>query len=162
MSHSSFPPSLQPPSFSTGKYTVNEVEERTGVLAGRDMTLDLLPLQHHSSSIGLRFHLDGRRIGISGDTGWCPNLEMLAAQSDLAILECTTTAPETQGHLSLEEIRAGRERLGPGEVVLIHLSDDVAEELAVNPIAGVIAARLVGISWSDIARSYDTGPGAAR
>lgn len=33
MSHSSFPPSLQPPSFSTGKYTVNEVEERTGVAA---------------------------------------------------------------------------------------------------------------------------------
>jgi ribonuclease BN (tRNA processing enzyme) len=129
------------------RYHELPVEKRTGVAVGRDMTLDLLPLQHHPSSIGLRFHLDGRRIGVSGDTGWCRNLETLAAQSDLAILECTTAAPESKGHLSLDEIRAGRERLGPGEVVLVHLSDDVAEELAVNPIAGVIAAY-DGMIWS--------------
>ena len=47
----------------------------------------------------------------------------------------------------LEEIRAGRERLGPGDLVLVHLSDEVAEELAVNPVPGVIAAH-DGMVWS--------------
>jgi ribonuclease BN (tRNA processing enzyme) len=123
------------------------VEERSGVAGGGAVRLDLLPLKHHPSSLGLRFHLGDLRVAVSGDTGWCPNLETLAAGSDLSVLECTSPTPEVPTHLSLEEIREGRERLGPGEVVLVHLSDEVAEELVVDPIAGVIAAY-DGMTWS--------------
>ena len=137
------------------RYRELPVEARSDIAVCAGLQLDVLPVDHHPSSIGLRFHVDGHRIAVSGDTGWCPNLEALAMGSDVSILECTSTAPGIRTHLSLEQIRSGRERLGPGEVLLVHLSDEVAEDLAINPIPGVIAAY-DGMIWTP----PDRGPGS--
>jgi ribonuclease BN (tRNA processing enzyme) len=116
------------------------VEQREG-LDGGGLAFDILPMTHHDSSVGLRFHLERARIAVTGDTGWCENLERLSLNSDLLILECTTLERQAFTHLSLEEIREGRERLGQAQIVLVHLTDEVAEELSLDPIPRVVAAH---------------------
>jgi ribonuclease BN (tRNA processing enzyme) len=98
-------------------------------------------MDHHPTSIAFRFHVDGRRVAVTGDTRWCPNLERLARESDLLILECTTARPGPHPHVSLDELREGRERLGACDVLLVHLPDDVAAELAADPLPRVAAAH---------------------
>jgi ribonuclease BN (tRNA processing enzyme) len=120
-------------------------------LAGRDgsegMTFDILPMQHHDSSVGFRFRMEGLTIGVSGDTGWCDNLERLGDGCDLLVLECTSPRRESATHLSLDEIRANRDRLGRCPIVLVHLTDDVAQELALDPVP-VLTAAHDGMLWT--------------
>ncbi len=123
------------------------VEPRCGIAAGPGLEVDTLPMKHHPSSLGLRFHLAGRRVAVSGDTGWCDNLESLAQGTDLLILECTSPKSETSLHLSLDELRVRRDRLACPEILLVHLCDAVAEGLALDPIPGVTAAY-DGLVWS--------------
>jgi len=94
-----------------------EVGEAAGVAAGRGC-FDVLPMEHHESSIGYRFHLEDGTVAVTGDTRWCPGLERLARGSDLLVMECTTRRPNE----------------------LVHLTDEVASALAADPIAGVVAA----------------------
>ena len=83
----------------------------------------------------------GRRIAISGDTGWCPELELLAAGADVLVLECTSIEPETPAHVCLAELRERAMRLDCGRILLVHLTDGVAGALAADPIPRVIAAH---------------------
>jgi len=141
-----FEDALRCPAFEL-RYHEWAVEVREGDAIGGGVMLDRYPVKHHASSVGLRLHVGGLRVGISGDTGWCEGLERLTAGNDVSIVECTTPRPVSETHLSLEEIRRGRERLGSSELLLVHLGDDVADELAVNPIRGVIAAN-DGMVWT--------------
>jgi ribonuclease BN (tRNA processing enzyme) len=141
-----FDDALRPTTFDL-RYHEWTVERRAGLSLGDGTLLDLYPMRHHASSTGLRLQLDGLRVGVSGDTGWCDELERLTRASDVTVLECTTVRPESATHLSLQEIREWRGRLGAGELLLVHLTDRVAEELAVDPIPGVTAAY-DGLEWS--------------
>ena len=121
-----------------------DVATAEGLEAGAGLALDTLPVRHHPSSIGLRFRIDdgvdAYLVAVSGDTGWCDGLEQLAAGSDLLVLECTSVEPSVDVHVSLEEIRDGIDRLDARQVVLTHLTDEVAENLAIDPIPRVRAA----------------------
>jgi ribonuclease BN (tRNA processing enzyme) len=121
-------------------------EERAGVDGRQGMAFDILPMRHHQSSVGLRFRMPGLTLAVSGDTGWCENLERLGDGCDLLILECTSARKESETHLCLDEIRANRERLGRCQVILVHLTDDVAQELALDPIPMLFAAH-DGMIW---------------
>lgn len=110
-------------------------------LAAGDLLFDVVPLEHHPTSIGYRFHLEDGRVAVTGDTRWCPALEELAQESDLVVLECTSIEPTDQAHLSLVEIREKVKRLGRGRLILIHLTDAVASALAADPLAGVVASH---------------------
>lgn len=126
-----------------------EIAARDGVEAGPGISLETLPMKHHASSLGLRFTLPGgpgRRVAISGDTGWCENLERLARDAELLIVECTSVRPESEMHLCLDELRERRDRLDCPEILLVHLNDAVAEELALDPLPGVTAAH-DGMAW---------------
>jgi len=116
-----------------------EVEERRGVDGRYGMQFDVLPMEHHASSIGYRFHVDGARVAVTGDTAWCDNLKRLADGCDVLIAECTSVIPEAPGHLCLEEVRSRRKGLGAGQILLVHLTDAVAEELARVPVADLLA-----------------------
>jgi len=116
------------------------VEQREG-LDGGGLSFDVLPMHHHDSSVGLRFHLGKARIAVTGDTGWCENLERLSLGSDLLILECSSLRQHADTHISLEEIRERHERLGRAQIVLVHLTDDIAEELSLDPIPRLVAAH---------------------
>jgi ribonuclease BN (tRNA processing enzyme) len=122
-----------------------EVAHEAGLVVGADLSLETWPMRHHSSSIGLRFGFgrNGRSetLAVSGDTGWCEGLERLATGAGLLVLECTTVHPGVDVHLSLDEIRDGMPRLGAKRVILNHLTDEVAEALAIDPIPGLTAAH---------------------
>jgi ribonuclease BN (tRNA processing enzyme) len=122
------------------------VEEREG-LDGGGLLFDILPMNHHHTSVGLRFHLEEARVAVTGDTGWCANLERLGLGSDLLIMECSSLHRQTPTHLSLEEIRAGRQRLGRGQIILVHLTDEIAEELALDPVPRLVTAH-DGLAYS--------------
>jgi ribonuclease BN (tRNA processing enzyme) len=108
--------------------------------AAGSVRFDALPMDHHPTSLGYVFDLDGCRVAVSGDTRWCPNLERLARSADYLILECTTLAAEGPAHVSLEEIREGIGRLGGCELVLVHLPDEVAAALSEDPLPRVVTA----------------------
>jgi ribonuclease BN (tRNA processing enzyme) len=111
-----------------------------GLRAG-ETSFDVLPMDHHPTSIGYCFDVDGTRVGISGDTRWCDDLERLARASDVLLLECSSVRPHPHAHVSLGELRSGIDRLGDCAVVLIHLTDEVAAALAADPIARVSASH---------------------
>jgi len=122
------------------RYHELAVEDAAGLDAG-GLKFDVVPMEHHPTSLAYRFSLDGRTVAVTGDTGWCENLEKLARESDILILECTSIARMARTHVSLEEIRQKIDRLGDCRVVLVHLTDEVAAELGAGPIARVIAAH---------------------
>jgi ribonuclease BN (tRNA processing enzyme) len=121
-----------------------EVARSSGLDAGPGLRLDTWPMRHHPSSIGLRFRSDGRAprelLAVSGDTGWCEELERMAAGTSLLVLECTSVNPSVDVHICLDEVRERIGRLDAQRVVLTHLTDDVAESLAIDPVARVITA----------------------
>jgi ribonuclease BN (tRNA processing enzyme) len=117
------------------------VEERSGLDGGPGMSFDILPMQHHASSAGIRFRLPGFNMAVTGDTGWCDNLERLGEGCDLLILECSSARRESPAHLSLDEIRSGRDRLGECQIALVHLTDAVAQELAIDPAPRLFCAH---------------------
>ncbi len=107
---------------------------------GGPLSFDVLPMDHHPSSIGYRFDLGGATLGVTGDTRWCANLEVLARGSQVFLIECTSVGKVEQAHVSLEEIREKVDSLGDCQVVLVHLPDAVAAELAADPIPRVTAS----------------------
>lgn len=123
------------------RYHELALEERSGIDAGRGLALDVLPMRHHPTSIAYRFLWDARSVAVTGDTGWCENLERLARGSRWLLAECTWREEGPGPHLSLAELRRGRERLGDCEILLVHLTDEVAAALAAQPIRGVSATR---------------------
>lgn len=115
------------------------IEERRGVDCS-GLLLDFFPLAHHATSLGYVFSSGSSRIGISGDTGWCPGLERLVEASDTLVLECTTLEKAGAKHLSLAEIRARRELFEGKRTFLVHLGAGVVEALGGEPVAGMEAA----------------------
>ena len=122
-----------------------EVAREGGLEAGPGLRLDTWPMRHHPSSIGLRFRTDGRvpreLLAVSGDTGWCDELERLAAGTSVLVLECTSVSRTVDVHICLDEVRERIGRLDARRVVLTHLTDDVAESLAIDPVARVVTAH---------------------
>jgi ribonuclease BN (tRNA processing enzyme) len=122
----------------------HEIDPRQGALgadAAAGLVYDALPMDHHPSSLGYRFVCGAAAsFGVSGDTRWCTGLERLAATSRTLVVECSSVEERPHAHLSLSEIRRRRAELGTADLVLVHLPDAVALELARDPIARVTAA----------------------
>jgi ribonuclease BN (tRNA processing enzyme) len=106
-------------------------------LEAGELRFDALPMEHHRTSLAYRLRLGSRVLAVSGDTRWCSNLELLARGADLLILECTSREPHPHAHVSLRELREKIDRLECERIVLIHLPDEVAVELAADPIPRV-------------------------
>jgi len=115
------------------------VEERRGVDCS-GVLLDTFVMAHHSTSLGYVFSSGASRIGISGDTGWCPGLERLVEAGETLVLECTTLEEEGPKHLSLDELRSHRALFEGKSVFLVHLGEGVTEALAREPLTGFKAA----------------------
>jgi ribonuclease BN (tRNA processing enzyme) len=122
------------------RYHEIPVRKQQGIDGGFGMQLDLLPMSHHGTSIAYRFRVDDVAVAVSGDTAWCDNLEALGRASDLLIMECSSVEQEAPGHLWLQQLRQRRKSLGSAKVVLVHLTDAVAEDLARDPLPDLVAA----------------------
>lgn len=116
-----------------------DATEQEGLAIAAGLSAGVVPLDHHPSSIGWRLSAGGRSLAVSGDTRWCDALVRLVRPAGVRVVECTSVAP-LDGHLSLDELRAGREALGPGPLFLVHLTDEVATALAADPLPETTAA----------------------
>jgi ribonuclease BN (tRNA processing enzyme) len=123
------------------EYREHPVAPASGIDAGDGIRFDVVPLEHHSTSVGYRFHLDGRTVGVSGDTQWCPAVQDLSAGCDLLVLECSSVEKQSYAHLSLEEIRSARSTLGAREILLVHVTDQVVSAFRKAPLPGVSTAE---------------------
>ncbi|MBI4603385.1 MAG: MBL fold metallo-hydrolase [Planctomycetes bacterium] len=117
------------------------VARACGLRGPPGVRFDVVPVEHHPTSIGYRLRAGGVTVGVSGDTRWCPGLEELGAGCDLLVVECTDVRRPRYAHVSLEEVRAGLPRLGARRVALVHVSDDVARAFRRRPIPGVTVAE---------------------
>jgi len=57
------------------------------------------------------------------------------------VLECTSLRRTVDVHLCLDEVRQRIGSLNVEQVVLTHLTDEVAESLAIDPIPGLVASH---------------------
>lgn len=132
------------------RYHELEIASRRELGAGPGLGFDTCPMDHTAGSIGYRFRAGRQRIAVSGDTAWCDGLEWLARECDGLFLECTTLAPGPPGHVSLAELRLRRARLEVPRIVLVHTVDEVARQLALDPLPGVVAAHDgMEVEWVD-------------
>lgn len=76
---------------------------------------------------GYRVKLGREQIAYSGDTGWFAGLSSQMAGSDLFICECTFHQAGLDFHLSLEELRAHRDELDCGRLILTHLGETMTD-----------------------------------
>ena len=123
------------------EYREVPVARRGGIQPQGGVSFDVVPLEHHATSIGFRIRVNGLTVGISGDTSWCPALEELAQGCDAFIVECSSVEKQAYAHVSLEEIREHAPRLGSKRVFLVHITDEVARALRDHPIPGVQACH---------------------
>jgi ribonuclease BN (tRNA processing enzyme) len=108
-----------------------EYEERTPLEIGG---VRVTPFEvHHPSGAppyALRFDVDGRVIGFTGDTGWAEALCEVALGADLLISECFQYDVTLPIHLDYKTIDANYERLGAKQVLLTHMGAGMLAEVA--------------------------------
>lgn len=106
--------------------------------------LAILPLEMvHDATInvclGFQAEIDGRRLGYTGDTVYCPSVEKLALWSEIMIAECVSITPNPVHMDFANDIPRVRALLPEGRpLILTHLGVDVA---ASTPMPGVSIAE---------------------
>jgi len=103
---------------------------------------EILPFRvHHQGNrmnFGYRLRWKGRDLAYSGDTGWFSGLADRVKGADLFLCECTHTGKGSGKHLSLPELKANRQSLRVGSILLTHLGPGLARR---RRIAGFRLAR---------------------
>lgn len=87
--------------------------------------VEALAMNHEKESTGyLVTDSHGKKLGISGDTDWCPALERILGESDIALVEMTFRRDGRGKHLVLErDLARMLEAMGPDTLVFPgHLS----------------------------------------
>jgi ribonuclease BN (tRNA processing enzyme) len=88
----------------------------------------------------LRFDVDGKVIGFTGDTGWTDNFLPAAQDADLFISECFQYDVNLPIHLDYKTIDANYERLNAKRVLLTHMGEAMLAELhKVDPSRFLVA-----------------------
>jgi ribonuclease BN (tRNA processing enzyme) len=118
----------------------HELPPTGGRLDRGGVQLEAVPMTHREESLGYRL-LGECRVGFSGDTTWGSGVPELARDLDLLFLDCTYVEPSPRAHLSLAELREHRHELACPRVILVHVHDAVAQDLAGDPLPGVTAAE---------------------
>ncbi len=81
-----------------------------------------LPMLHRKESLGYRLRLHDKVIAVTGDTGWTPEVAMLAKNADLLVIECVyyRKSSASKVHLAYEILQEHRNELQAKRVVLTH------------------------------------------
>ncbi|MFC1553908.1 MBL fold metallo-hydrolase [candidate division KSB1 bacterium] len=108
-----------------------KVIEISGNLADfKDFRVTFLKMDHSDASYGIRIEENsGRVLSYSGDTDLCDNLVELCRDSNLSILECTSSNNnKIKGHLTPDDISKVAKKSGSEQILLSHISKDVSDE----------------------------------
>ena len=121
---------------------VRELDARTAA-RGPGWIVSACGVPHETRALAYRLLYKGRTLVYSGDTGFSPELAEFAADSDLFVIECTTSeSGRMQGHLTPKLALATIAASGSKRAVLSHLSP--ASERQARGLAkpkGVVLAR---------------------
>lgn len=106
-----------------------EYEERKP-LEVKGVTVTPFEVHHPSGAppYALRFDVDGKVIGFTGDTGWVEVLCDVARDADLFISECYQYDMTLPIHLDYKTINANYEKLGAKRVLLTHMGEAMIAE----------------------------------
>jgi ribonuclease BN (tRNA processing enzyme) len=120
---------------------VGELNERRQA-QGAGWTVAALGVPHQTRALAYRLLYKGKTLVYSGDTGFCPELADFAAESDLFVIECTTSERgRMDGHLSprlaVETVKAS----GCRKAVLSHLSPESEGPARARAKGNIVLAR---------------------
>jgi ribonuclease BN (tRNA processing enzyme) len=121
----------------------------TALLPEAKTEITALKMRHQPESMGYILRNDeGKRLGFTGDTAWCPGLEQMLNLADVTLCEMTFLGKGTEKHLGLESdlpkmlsIMAQDQSL-----IITHLEDSREKYLKILkdmkiPFGNVIVAR---------------------
>ena len=93
-----------------------------------DLEVRRIPVSHgHMQAFGYMIREGDKVVSISGDTGMCEALEMMAASSDVLI--CDACRIETNGkHTGVDEVCSLAARYPDCRIITTHMGDDAREE----------------------------------
>jgi ribonuclease BN (tRNA processing enzyme) len=96
-----------------------------GCLGAEGLAIKPYEVIHPSGAppYALRFEIEGKCIGFSGDTGWTEKLCEVAGGADLFISECFQYDVSLPIHLDYKTIDANYERLKAKRVLLTHMGE---------------------------------------
>ena len=110
-----------------GAFTLHYVEvteepQEAGGVYFRAVRVDHDPVLE---CFGYLIEVDGRTIGYSGDTSYCPGLRAIAAAADVLVMECNSHHLVSPVHLTFDDVRAIRDEFPALPIVLTHRAHDV-------------------------------------
>lgn len=74
-------------------------------------------------SLALRFEVDGKVLGFTGDTQWTESLVPAGRNADFYIMECYQYEGSPRYHMAWKTIEANLARIAPKRVLLTHMAD---------------------------------------
>lgn len=101
-------------------------------IAGFEVTPFLVPHSAKPFSLGYRIESPEGVLVFSGDSAWTDAFVDQARGADVFLCECCSIRPESDIHVSYEEILANKDRLECGRLLLTHLGSDVLESDAIE------------------------------
>ena len=144
-------------------FEVQYQEARDGVAgeaAGLRYTARTVVHSEHLECFGYRVEIDGRVLAYSGDSTLCDALVTLGEGADVFVLECSFWEPARRAHMTPDDIRELRRRLGPTPAfVLTHLDAGVPDLGIENTVLADDFGRL---SFLMLGRHFGLPPGISQ
>jgi len=108
---------------------LHALEHQEGRFEVGELLCEVRPVQHHSSSIGIRVRgADGCTVAYLGDTDLCDEAVELCRGVDWAIMACSLTDDDDRpGHLNPKRIAELARRAKPEGLLISHLYPETAE-----------------------------------
>jgi ribonuclease BN (tRNA processing enzyme) len=96
------------------------------------MDVEYYEVNHSPDSFphGIRFKIENKVIGFSGDTEWTPSLNLIAQNADLFICECNFYKKGNKSHLDYETLKEKRKELSCKRIILTHLGEEILENIS--------------------------------
>lgn len=126
------------------KYELNIIELEADSRTLGNWRIISKPVCHCQSALGYRVEHQGKVFAYSGDTGYCENVVKIAAQADLALLECSFPDDSpVEGHLTPSSVARIAKEAGCKKLVLTHLYPPCEEIDVVAQCARIFDGEIV-------------------
>ena len=95
-----------------------------------NISVTTFPMKHKKESVGFVFQIGTKKIAVSGDAGWSEQYCNFTKDTDLAICECVSYHPVSNGkHMSYEEFLEYEPLLQTKKLILSHIGQSIADNI---------------------------------
>jgi ribonuclease BN (tRNA processing enzyme) len=128
----------------TPNYELNITELNMDSRSFGDWHIITKPMNHSNSAIGYRIEHQDKVFAYSGDTGYCENVIKIAAQADIALLECSFPDDNpVEGHLTPSLVAMIAKEADCKKLVLTHLYPPCEQIDVVTQCAQIFSGDIV-------------------